>query len=368
MDRSKTIVRTSIIGIGTNVLLAGFKMAVGFISNSIAIVLDAVNNLSDAASSLITIIGTKLANKPADREHPYGHGRAEYLSAVVIAAIILYAGITSLVESVKKIITPEAVDYSTPTLIVVVVAIVVKLLLGNYVKSVGEKVNSDSLVASGNDAKTDSLISLATLIAAIIFLFTKINIEAYLGVVIALVIIKAGYETMQDTISEILGERVDSDISKDIKKTICEFDEVHGAYDLILNNYGPDRYMGSVHIEVPDYLTASELDVLEREITEKVYDKYSVILTGVSVYAVNTSDDEVAKIHQDIRHMVLSEPFVLQMHGFYIDQVKKIIKFDAVIDFAAEDRQAVYGKVCEKIANMYPDYTLNITLDTDFSD
>ena len=151
-DREKTIVRTSIIGILTNVLLAAFKAAVGIISNSIAVTLDAVNNLSDALSSVVTIIGAKLGAKAPDKKHPLGYGRIEYLSSMIVAAIVLYAGITSLVESVKKIIHPEAADYGTISLIIIAVAIVVKLVLGRYVKKQGEKVNSGALVASGKDA------------------------------------------------------------------------------------------------------------------------------------------------------------------------------------------------------------------------
>ena len=163
MDRDKIIVRTSIIGIAANLLLAGFKAAVGILANSISIVLDAVNNLSDALSSVITIIGTKLAGKAPDKKHPMGYGRIEYLSAMIISMIVLYAGITSLVESVKKIIHPEKAEYTGVTLLIVAAAVVVKLLLGRHVKATGQKVNSGSLIASGEDARLDAVISASTL-------------------------------------------------------------------------------------------------------------------------------------------------------------------------------------------------------------
>ena len=169
ISREKTIVKTSILGIISNFFLAGFKAFAGLVSNSIAITLDAVNNLTDALSSVITIVGTKLAGKKPDKKHPYGHGRIEYFSATIIAAIILYAGITSLVESVKKIIYPETPDYSVVAIIIVSVAIIVKILLGLYFRKVGKKVKSDSLIGSGNDALTDSIISVATLVSAIIW-------------------------------------------------------------------------------------------------------------------------------------------------------------------------------------------------------
>ena len=164
IPREKIIIRTSMVGIVTNLCLAGFKAVIGVLSNSIAIVLDAVNNFSDAGSSLITIIGTKLAGKKPDKEHPFGHGRIEYLSAMLIAVIILYAGVTSLVESVKQIITPEMPDYSRTSLMIIMVAVVVKIFLGRYVKKVGVKVKSSSLVNSGEDAILDAVISFSTLI------------------------------------------------------------------------------------------------------------------------------------------------------------------------------------------------------------
>ena len=209
-SRDKTIVKTSIIGIIANVFLAAFKAFVGFASNSIAIVMDAVNNLSDAASSLITIVGTKLAGKEADKKHPFGYGRVEYLSAMVISLLVLYAGITAFTESVKKIIEPDTPDYSTTALVIVAVAVVIKIILGKYVKSVGKKVNSDSLVNSGEDAILDSVISASTLVAAAVYLIFGLSLEAWLGAVIAVVIIKSGFQMLRDTLSQILGERADA--------------------------------------------------------------------------------------------------------------------------------------------------------------
>ena len=190
-NREKTIVRTSVVGIVTNVLLVGFKMTVGLISNSIAVILDAVNNLSDALSSVVTIIGAKLGAKQPNKKHPLGYGRIEYISSMIVAALVLYAGITSLVESVKKIIHPEAAEYSAATLIIISVAIAVKLVLGLYVKKQGKKVNSGALTASGSDALFDAILSASVLASAIVYLIFGISLEAYVGVVIAGFIIKA---------------------------------------------------------------------------------------------------------------------------------------------------------------------------------
>ena len=368
MQRDQIIVRTSVIGILANVFLAAFKAVVGVISGSIAITLDAVNNLSDALSSVITIIGAKLAGKKPDKKHPYGYGRIEYISAVLISVIVLYAGVTSLVESVKKIIHPELPEYTPAGLVIIAVAVVVKILLGRYVKGVGEKVNSDSLVASGKDAMLDSVISASTLVAAGIYLATRVSLEAWLGAVISVVIIKSGIGMLSDSLSDILGERVDSDLSKGIKQAICSFDEVHGAYDLLLHSYGPDRLLGSVHIEVPDTMTVDRLDRLERDIAQKVYGEFGVILTGVSVYSMNTGDDAVARLQQDIRRTVMAHDHVLQMHGFYLDEAAKTIRFDVVIDFAAPDRVGVYRQIVEALERQYPGYAFAVALDVDASD
>ena len=214
MDREKTIVKTGIIGIVTNILLAAFKAFVGLLSNSIAIILDAVNNLSDALSSTITIIGTKLAGKKPDKKHPMGHGRIEYISAAIISMIVLYAGITSLIESVKKIINPVTPEYKTVTLIIVAVAVVVKIVLGTYVKKTGEKVNSDALKASGKDALFDSIISASTLVAAIVFLISGVGIEAYLGAAISVIIIKSGVEMTGDLVERLSAQHHSSFILK----------------------------------------------------------------------------------------------------------------------------------------------------------
>ena len=367
-SREKTIVKTSIVGIIANVFLAGFKAVIGLMTNSIAIVLDAVNNISDAGSSLITIVGTKLAAKEPDKKHPFGYGRIEYLSAMIISVIVLYAGITSFVESVKQIIHPETSEYNAVSLIIVAVAVVVKILLGRYVKGVGVKVNSDSLINSGEDATLDSIISASTLVAAGIFLIFHISLEAWLGAIISLIIIKSGIEMLRDTISQILGERNDMELAKAIHDTVVSFPGVEGAYDLVLNNYGPDAWNGSIHIEVPDTYSADRLDQMIREIMMKVYSEHHVILTAVGVYSVNTKDEETIQAKKKVEEIVFANAYVRQMHGFYLTKDEKKIRFDIVISFDAKDRRAVYTDVVAAVQKAFPDYTLQVAMDTDFTE
>lgn len=368
MNRDKIIVRTSAIGILANVFLASFKAAVGIISSSIAIVLDAVNNLSDVMSSAITIIGTKLAGKSPDKKHPYGYGRIENLSTVLISVIVLYAGITSLVESIKKIVRPAVPDYSAAALMIVASAVVVKILLGLYVRRTGERVCSDSLVASGKDALLDSVISASTLVAAVIYILFHVRTEAWLAAVISLVIIRSGLGMLGDSLSNIIGKRISSELSTEIKKTVSSFPEVRGAYDLVLHSYGHDSVLGSVHIEVSDTMTITELDRLEHRITEKVFAEHKVIITGISVYAGNTQSDRASQVYSEIHRIVMSHDYVIQTHGFYLDEEEKTIHFDIIIDFAAPDRGQLYKHILDEIQEIYPDHTVSITLDTDISD
>ena len=368
LSRENTIVKTSIIGIIANVFLAGFKAVVGILTNSIAIVLDAVNNISDAGSSLITIVGTKLAGREPDKKHPFGYGRIEYMSAMLISVIVLYAGVTSFVESVKQIIKPETPDYNAASLIIVAVAVAVKILLGRYVKGIGKKVKSDSLVNSGEDATLDSVISASTLVAAGIFLIFHVSLEAWLGAIISIVIIKSGAEMLRDTVSQILGEQNDAELARSIKQTVTGFPDVHGAYDLVLNNYGPDSWNGSIHIEVLDTFSANELDQLIREITMKVMEEHHVILTAIGVYSVNTQDEEIIQARQKVREIVFAHEYVTQMHGFYWDKKQKTMRFDIVVSFDAADRKAVYAEVVSDVQKAFPDIQLQVALDTDFAE
>ena len=366
-NREKTIVKTSVIGIITNLLLVGFKAFVGLISNSIAVILDAVNNLSDALSSVVTIIGAKLGAKQPDKKHPLGYGRIEYLSSMIVAALVLYAGITSLVESIKKIIHPEAADYSTVSLIIIGVAIVVKLVLGLYVKKQGKKVSSGALEASGSDALFDAILSASVLASAIVYLIWGVSLEAYVGVVIAGFIIKAGIEMMIETLNDIIGKREDAETTKELKEIICAEENVLGAYDVTLFNYGPNKNYGSVHIELPDTMSVDDVDRITRRIQTDVFKKTGVILTGIGVYSFNTSDDEAAKMRNAIQKTVMAHDWALQMHGFYADTEKKTIRFDVVVSFEV-DRKEALETLCGEVKALYPEYDILIIPDVDIAD
>ncbi|MBF0914420.1 MAG: cation transporter [Atopobium sp.] len=368
-ERETAIVRTSAIGITANVALAAFKAAVGILSNSIAVTLDAVNNLSDAISSIITIVGTKLSNKKADREHPFGHGRIEYITTTVIAAIIMYAGISSLIKSIQDIMDPVTPDYSPLSLVIITVAVLVKIILGHYVRSVGNRVNSDTLIASGSDALFDATLSTSVLTAALIFIFTKISLEAYVGVIISVFIIKASIELLQGSIKEIIGMRPDAALSTLIYDIVKEDPDAEGVYDLIIHNYGPDRFVGSFHTEVLDTTSAIEIDTMTRRLSTEIYKQTSgkIIIAAIGIYARNTTDNRIVKMRTEVTEMALAHEGVLQVHGFIADIENQFMAFDAVIEFGYDGKQIVHD-IIHEVEAAYPDMNVSVLLDRDTSD
>lgn len=367
-NREKIVVKTSIISIISNVILSIFKAAVGVLSNSIAIITDAINNFSDALSSIITIIGTKLAGKAPDKKHPYGHGRIEHLTSLLVSGIVLYAGLTALIESIGKAISPVEPDYDSLTLVILIVGIIVKFILGLYVKKKGKDVNSDSLVASGADAFNDAILSISVLASAIIYIAFHVDIEAYIGILVSLFIIKAGIELIKESVDNILGTRIESELSQKIKQEVAKEKSVKGAFDLILHDFGPDKYLGSIHIEVPDTLTVSEVDKISRNITKNIKEKYGVILHTIGIYSINTRDEDVIKLQKSIKKIVFSHKDVIQMHGFFFDKSEKTISFDIVIDADSNNPEEIYSQIYDQVQSNYPSYHINITLDIDTSD
>ena len=367
MNRSQKIIRTSIIGIVANVLLAAFKAVVGILASSVAIVMDAVNNLSDALSSVITIIGTKLSERPADREHPFGFGRVEYFSAIIIAVIVLSAVVTSLIESVKKIIEPTEPDYTTVTLIVIAVAIVVKLILGQYVKRQGQQLKSDALIASGSDALFDAIITLATLVSAGIMLLWHVSLDGILGALISIIIIKAGFDMLASPINELLGARVSDKLVKDIKKEVSDFNGVHGVYDIILHNYGPNVLIGSLHINVYDTMNAHEIHGLTRRITEQMFERHGIIMT-VGIYAVATGSNRRAELQSMVMQTLAKHKEIVQVHGFYYFEDEHRISVDVVPDISVHDDTTLIAQLTNEIKALVPEEETTIVIDHNYSE
>lgn len=366
MDRNKKIIRVSIVGILANVLLAAFKALVGLLSGAIAILMDAVNNLSDALSSVITIVGTKLSARPADQKHPFGHGRVEYLSAIVISLIVIAAGVTSLVESVKKIINPTTPSYTTLTLVVIIVAIAVKLVLGMFVKGQGKALKSDALIASGADALFDAIVTLSTLVSAGIMLIWNVNLDGIFGTVISLVIVKAGVEMLASPLGELLGTRISAEFAQQLKDKALSFEGVYGVYDIIVNNYGPNTLIGSLHISVAENATARELHLLTRSMSEAFYRDFGIIMT-IGIYAVYTGDTPMARLQKAVVQASNDHPGVAQAHAFYYYAEKNLITIDLVPDESVKDIQAFADTMNQFLHEQFPEHKFFVVVDFNYS-
>ncbi len=366
MKRQTEIIRISILGIIVNILLVIFKGIVGFISGSIAIILDALNNLTDVLSSVITIIGAFLSNKRPNKKHPYGFGRIEYLTSVIIACIVLVAGITSFHESFNKIVKPTTATYSIASFIIIIVAVLTKYFLGHFVKGKGNELKSSSLVASGQDAINDAYISFSTLIGAILSYFCNISIEGYIGLLISLVILKAAFGILKSTIDDMIGVRTDSKITDELKNELKSYKEVQGVSDLIIHNYGPNKIIATAHIQVDDNMTAKEIHRLTRRMTMDIYEETGIIIT-IGIYASNDKN-EYKDILNNIKKIIKDYKNILQLHGFYVDDEKKIISFDIIFSFDELKPEIAVQEIKSKLKELYPKYDFNIIIDSDFSD
>lgn len=367
MVREKAITRTSIIGICTNVFLAAFKAGAGLVAGSISIVLDAVNNLTDVLSSVITILGIKLAKKKPDENHPYGYGRIEYFSTILIALIVFAAGVASLVESVKKIISPSMPEYSLVTVIIIITSVITKLILGRFVKGQGEKYASDALVASGSDASFDAIISASTLVGAVITYFLQYSVDGIIGAIISAFIVKAGFEMMTEALSHVIGKRPESAITGEIKQTVNAIPGVLGTYDLILHNYGPDSAIGSLHVEVDGKMTATELHALTQKVQRAVLEKFHIFVT-VGIYAVDQENEEKTSMREKIGEISKSHEGVLNCHGIFIDLGEKRLSFDVTMDFSIQDKLKMSETIKKEVETAYPGYLVNVNCDTNYSE
>lgn len=367
MNREKNIIRVSLVGIAVNVLLVVVKALIGLATNSIAIILDAVNNFGDALTSILTIIGTKLSNKKPDSKHPYGYGRIEYITSAIIAVIIMVAGVTSLKEAVVAIIHPVEASYSQVSIYIIIIALLAKIAIGLFFKSAGRANNANALIASGQEAMFDAIVSAGTLVAALVNSLFKVGIEPYIGAIISIIIIKSGIELILENFNNIIGIRADEGLTKELKQKIASYNRVNGAYDLVLHNYGPTETIGTVHIEVDDEMNANEIHHLTRVIMEDIYREYGIIMT-IGIYASNTTDSQVVGMKKEVADIIKDYANVLTFHAFYVDKDRKTMTFDIVVSFDEEDPILLKKEIEQKLGTIYEGYSIFISVDTDFSD
>ena len=368
LSRQDQIVRTGFWGIGVNLLVSAGKAAVGFVSGSMAIVMDAVNNLTDILSSALTIIGVKLAGRPADDKHPFGYGRIEYFTAVIIALLILVAGGTSLLESIKGILHPEPQEYSLVSFLIITFTLLMKYFLGVYTKRQGKRLHSDSLVSSGSECIYDCIVSVATIVSAVLMVTLGWNVDSWLAAIIACLIIKVGLEMLISPINELLGLRNDPELTSSIKARVREaVPGVRGVYDVVLHNYGPEQNIGALHVEVDDTLAASHLHHMTRQIQQVVRHDFGLFVT-VGFYAHHKEGTESAAEEAVVRQHVMQQDGVLGMHGFYVNHQDRLLSFDIVYSFRLSHPITLRTQVTEWLRQHgYADHEIMIGLDRNYS-
>ena len=309
-----------------------------------------------------------LSAKKPDRSHPFGYGRVEYLASLAIGVLILYAGLDAFRKSLERILHPQSNDYSLVTLILVTAGIAVKLLLGLYTKKKGAELDSGALRASGRDALVDSVVSTATLVAAIVQMLSSCSIEAWIGVGISLFIVKMGIDTLRESTGIILGQSTDLKLAAAVRKSIRSFPEVEHVYDIVIHSYGKEKLFGSAHVEVDDRYTVAWIDNLQRAIERRVWDETGVEMLGVSIYAINTKSPDVVAAREAVREAVSATEGTRHMHGFYIDLVDKTMNFVVEVGFGVREPEAISDEVLRRIKEKYPDYEFKIAVTYDFTD
>lgn len=307
----------SITGIVVNILLAISKYIAGALSGSISVTADAINNLSDAGSSIISLIGVKLSAKPADKDHPYGHGRVEYISALAVAFFVLLMGIELFKSSVDKIINPEPVTFNWFSLIILVLSILAKLWLGLFNRHLGKRINSAPMLAVMKDSFSDCLATGVALVSIVISAFSDINIDGYLGIIVAGFIFLAGFNIIKDTAADLLGKPADKEFTAKIEEKILSYDKIVGVHDMIIHDYGPGRKFASAHAEVSSLDDIMEIhdiiDLAERDILNE----YGIIIS-IHTDPIVTDDERINSLKEMTIGIVKEISDEMSIHDFRV--------------------------------------------------
>ncbi len=363
--REGIIVTTSGMGILVNLLIAVTKIVVGLISSSIAIISEGANNAGDALSSVMALIGAKLAKKHPDEKHPFGYGRIEYLCGLVIAVVILVTGIELLIGSAKRIFHPETLHISYIALVLVALSAAVKFFLGNYTVRMGRKVGSTALEAVGTDCKTDCFASIITIVSALIFLVFKWNVDAYAGVITSLLLIKAGVEALRETLSEILGRPGDKELAAKLYKEIRSTDGILAAVDMMLHNYGPEAWSGSVNVEIDHKKTVGEIYQFLHELQLRIMHEYHVTMV-FGVYAVDYDGEYMKELRKTIAGFIRKQEHVKSFHAVYIDQRSDKIYCDFIVDYELKDWEELKKEFEQYMAEKYTGKEIVLTIETEY--
>ena len=368
MDKTKRqqiITQTSILGIFVNLFVAAAKIVIGLAASSIAIISEGINNAADAVSSVITLIGARLSTKHPDEDHPFGYGRIEYLSTMLLAVLILYAGFELAKESVDGIIHPAEMNVTILSIAIVVGSAIIKFILGTYTIKMGEKAESGALDALGKDCRNDSFFSILTVLASILYMTAHISIDGFAGLVFAFIILKTGYETMKDAASDIIGTAGKEELAKDLYREIRKTDGIIHAVDLMLHSYGPDTYSGSVNIEVDHKLTVGEIYEVIHDLQLRIMHEYHVTMV-FGIYAVDQDNPELKEMRKYITQYIRSKEHVKSYHALYISPTTKKIYCDFIVDYKQDDWDNLSADFKDYMKKKYPDKELELVIETEY--
>ena len=362
-------VLSSIVGIACNVLLFITKILIGIVINSISIMADAFNNLSDAAASIISFIGVKLAERPADKEHPFGHGRFEYISALAVAVLILFVGFNLLQTSFKKILNPEQLTFNPVLTGILVISVLIKIWMSLFNRKLGKRINSTVMLATSMDSRNDVIVTLATVVSTLIVGITGINIDGYIGLLVSLFVMLSGFKLAKDTLEPLLGQAIEREMYLKITEMVESYEGIYGSHDLIIHNYGPTHHMATIHAEVPNDIgfeyAHETIDRIERDVLEKL-DVFLVI----HMDPIEVNDTMILKKRQMVTSIVSELEPKASIHDFRMVNGEHQINliFDLVIPFSysKSEEQKLLSRIIEKIREQDQRYQCIITMENSF--
>lgn len=367
--RTRYGVLSSCVGIFCNILLFGCKLGIGLLMHSLAIMADAFNNLSDAASSIISFIGVKMASKPADREHPFGHGRIEYIAALIVSFLVIEVGLSCLKSSFQKLFDPEPVVFEWIPFVILVLSVGVKLWMAFFNRKLGKRIDSKVMLATAADSAGDVIVTSATIVSILICYFTSVNVDAAMGLVVSLLVIWAGINIAKDTLEPLIGQRPDPELYRRIQEMVESYEGIIGSHDLIIHNYGPNRSMASIHAEVPrdtDIEVSHEIiDRAEREVAEKLN-----IFLVIHMDPVEIHDEKVLALKEKLGHVVHALDPELSFHDFRVvnGQEQITIIFDLVIPFSygPGEQEKVVNQIRALMKEIDSRYQCEIAVDKNY--
>lgn len=364
-SRNSIIAVTSALGVVVNLLISIIKIFIGILASSIAIISEGVNNATDALTSVLTFVGSKLARKHPNKKHPFGYGRIEYLTGLIISVIIVVTGIEMLIESVKLIFNPTELNISYISLTIVLISAIIKFVLGNYTIKMGKKASSTALEAVGIDCRNDSFVSIVTIISALVFLIFNFSIDAYAGIFTSIIIIRSGFEVLMHTVSELIGRPGEKELANQIYKEIYKTKYIVNAADMMLHNYGPDSWSGSVNIEIEHDKTVGEVYQVIHELQLRIMHEYKVTMV-FGIYAVDNHTPESKQLRQVVISFIQKHKHIKSFHAIYFEPNTNNIYCDFVVDYELKNWDELKIEFLKYMKQIYPNNEIKLTIETEF--